>query len=677
MADSTLPHTDWRAPIIANFPPGTASLYPVTAVSDPDGLFREPGLVAAIEANGFLVVPYDDPVAFRFLYEREYRSQDGRGLVVVTPDDPLTIPYDLHERACRDGRVLRVDMATLFPGLDPNVVKELDRTELDALAVAVQRVPPGELGANGSRQYILRHLYECDVEMLVDTPALLARLLRIHYVRRRMPTSLAAWLAEQLNRAGRFQDWPLVALLTDREQFLVFLQERWPIYVKREIGRWQVAEETFVPAVSGPVDLPFGDPDVRVYLDNLFAERLLQPTADVDYEAVRGTWLAWGVAPPASEADRERLDKLTALIEQEMPAETATHQAWLSFGRRYGEWLAVRCRVQPSVTEKERFAYLEEEVTERFAKFLARSYSALRTLPYLPQPVMLHHILPFMSHGWRADDPAKKARKVALLVVDGMAFSQWVILRESLRSRVAPLGMKESAVFAWIPTLTSVSRQSIFSGLEPYRFAASIGTTAREPVHFQRYWEERGFQREAVGYTVQGKQESAELFLDRLQGLVTRPKLRVLGLVLTTVDQMIHGTVTGAAGLHAAVKHWAKTGLFQEVVTLLLAHEFTVFLTADHGNLEAKGIAKVSVGQLVEERGERAAVFKDELLRQQLLAQRPDLVAWSGPGLPPDYRVVLAPGRTAFLGEGHWGVVHGGMAPEEVIVPFVQIGGTQ
>ena len=42
-------------------------------------------------------------------------------------------------------------------------------------------------------------------------------------------------------------------------------------------------------------------------------------------------------------------------------------------------------------------------------------------------------------------------------------------------------------------------------------------------------------------------------------------------------------------------------------------------------------------------------------------------------GLPDDWRTLLAPGRGAFVPEGKHTVGHGGIAMEEVIVPFVKI----
>ena len=70
--------------------------------------------------------------------------------------------------------------------------------------------------------------------------------------------------------------------------------------------------------------------------------------------------------------------------------------------------------------------------------------------------------------------------RVALLIIDGLAIDQWLVIREVLTRTSTSLRMEEWAVFAWVPTLTSVSRQTIFSGEIPLLFADSLTSTSKE-----------------------------------------------------------------------------------------------------------------------------------------------------------------------------------------------------
>ena len=53
--------------------------------------------------------------------------------------------------------------------------------------------------------------------------------------------------------------------------------------------------------------------------------------------------------------------------------------------------------------------------------------------------------------------------------------------------------------------------------------------------------------------------------------------------------------------------------------------------------------------------------------------QSPTAVEWTNTGLPAELKVLLAPKLDAFLNVGDQAVCHGGIALEEVIVPFVEI----
>ena len=114
-------------------------------------------------------------------------------------------------------------------------------------------------------------------------------------------------------------------------------------------------------------------------------------------------------------------------------------------------------------------------------------------------------------------------------------------------------------------------------------------------------------------------------------------------------------------------------GYFRRLVSLLHENGFEVCMTADHGNIEALGMGKPNVGDIADERGQRAHVFRDDLTRATVHAEYDDTIIWPQVGLPDDYRALLAGKRTAFMHKGQRAVTHGGISIEEVIVPFVRI----
>ncbi len=237
---------------------------------------------------------------------------------------------------------------------------------------------------------------------------------------------------------------------------------------------------------------------------------------------------------------------------------------------------------------------------------------------------MLHHVTRFLAHGMGNG-------KRALVVVDGLSLDQWA----ALRGELPPTWLAdEGAVFAWVPTLTSVSRQSIFAGDPPFYFAPTIESTHKEPKHWARFWEDRGLGKSEIAYLCQKDLEDDETYLARVREEAERPKCRALAVVVGTIDQMLHGVVTGTDGLHASVRHWGQRGALDRLLSTLSENGFEIYLTADHGNVEGVGIGKPNVGATAEQRGERVHVFRDELTRSGVAGKYAGTIVWPRSACP-------------------------------------------
>ena len=672
--------TSWRDPIFAQFSRDIAAVARITVVADPDQLLTEAGVIEGIGLRGFEVIGFGDHVAFRYAYEQRFRNiwdaGNATNLVVVlrAPQAELEgLPFDLIQSARRDSRLLAFSLAELFPNLQPHVVAELDRQDLDAVFEA-QRVHRTErLGVNATMDFILRHVYEVAPELIKTPSDLLRMLLRRHYSGNVYPQTLDQHLIQILRASGRWDAWPLEQIVPSRAAFLGFVQERWPLFVGRKVtmgaGLVRDDNDTSGLVYGGPIDLPFDHDDVRVYIDNLFVEGFLTPTKVVTKDAVRGAWYAVGIGGDVTVDGTERLARLVQLFISELPSASSDHQMWAQTAQRLGEALALRWSLAPSLPDAARDAFdaVHGQLEVAFAGWLSAHYAALSSLAPWPRPAMAHHVPRFLAHEM---GPAS-ATKRALVVVDGLALDQWAALRQEGFGR--HWAIDESALFAWVPTLTAVSRQSIFAGDPPFYFAASIETTGREEAHWKRFWENQGLKKAEVAYLCQKSQEEDEIYLERVRQQAEQPKCRVLGVVVGTVDEMIHGVVTGSDGMHANVRHWAERGALEKLIGVLIESGYEVALTADHGNVEGHGMGKPNVGVTAEQRGERVLVFRDDLTRHSVASKYPEALVWENIGLPHDYLPLIAPDRRAFITEGKRTVAHGGACIEEVIVPFVQI----
>ena len=307
---------------------------------------------------------------------------------------------------------------------------------------------------------------------------------------------------------------------------------------------------------------------------------------------------------------------------------------------------------------------LQVQVDTGFAAWLLKRYAGLVNLPPVP-PVMLHHLPRFLARQTGEDRRAK----IALIVVDGLSMDQWLVVRTPLAERQSAYRFREQAVFGWIPSLTSVSRQAAFAGKAPIFFPNSIDTTDKEPALWSQFWADQGFTLNEVVY-VKGLGDSS---LGPVSEALSHPKVKIAGLVVDKVDRIMHGMEMGTAGMHNQVGQWARQPYLGMLLDLLLDQGFQVYLTSDHGNIEADGCGRPTEGAVADHRGERVRIYPDPVLRSKTKELYPAALEWDPLGLPEDYLALLAPARKAFVQENHRTVCHGGVSVEEVIVPLVQI----
>ncbi len=246
---------------------------------------------------------------------------------------------------------------------------------------------------------------------------------------------------------------------------------------------------------------------------------------------------------------------------------------------------------------------------------------------------------------------------------------QWLQIREHLAQRAPRFGFDESACFAWLPTLTSVSRQALFSGLKPREFANSIETTAQEPSLWSRFWQDHGLRLKEVIYR-KGIQRTDQL--PDLDAALIDPAIKVAGIVIDTVDEIVHGAILGKRGIASQITSWCESGFVERLFDLLLAKGFHIYLTADHGNVEAVGIGRLNQGVASEIRGERVRTYRTESLASSTSADI-DAFRLNIAGLPSDFLPLFAGTGRAFVTRGEQIVAHGGLSVEELLVPFVKV----
>jgi len=86
---------------------------------------------------------------------------------------------------------------------------------------------------------------------------------------------------------------------------------------------------------SGPIDIPFDHKDVRVYMDNLFSEGLLQPVSHDQSDKLSKTWVSVGLKIDPESDRRRRMEALMTSISSSIPTANTRYQDWLTFAYRW------------------------------------------------------------------------------------------------------------------------------------------------------------------------------------------------------------------------------------------------------------------------------------------------------------------------------------------------------
>jgi hypothetical protein len=101
----------WRQKVLENF---NLEMHKLILVADPDGILKEESILGYLNSNDFEVLEYSDPVAFRYIYETEFRENKSRKLLVqVLGKNLKVLPYDVLQK----GVSITLSLADFFPKL--------------------------------------------------------------------------------------------------------------------------------------------------------------------------------------------------------------------------------------------------------------------------------------------------------------------------------------------------------------------------------------------------------------------------------------------------------------------------------------------------------------------------------------------------------------------------------
>ena len=333
------------------------------------------------------------------------------------------------------------------------------------------------------------------------------------------------------------------------------------------------------------------------------------------------------------------LDEAVSLAEA-----AVSHRDWTPVAISYGK----AAMFQHSGIALRGFYKKQQQIESAFVKWIEAKYGMLSGVVDRKRPVLLSKVNDFIRKG---ND------KIALIVMDGMSFENFFTIQRMLEHE--PFTYDVQASFSFFPTVTSVARQSIFSGKLPQEHSKPFSLENEEKQWFA-YWREHGYRDQEIAFF---KEEEPEIPI----------QTKVVGIVVNICDDLMHDELQGLSGLQQGVENWAKNMHLVKLLLNLQERGFAIYMTADHGNTSAVAEGRfVKPGVLAEPASRRAVIyqsFADAIELDKFTTER-----YSGTYLPEGYTAYLFDAGTSYGDRGKEYITHGGMTLEEAVVPFVRIG---
>jgi len=286
-------------------------------------------------------------------------------------------------------------------------------------------------------------------------------------------------------------------------------------------------------------------------------------------------------------------------------------------------------------------------INDSFQKWVDTDYFATLHSNAFRMAKSVNQILPHLSMNYDRES------QVALVVIDGFTFWQYTILENHLSKY--GLKINSGCTFAWMPSITMLSRQAIFRGRAPLQDYKQ--NPDNEKKLWFDYWKQSGFATSEIQY------------LYSTDDFYINEGVKRLAFVTVEMDDKMHSS-TDCKDLHSLTENWAGR-IVQQIVDII-NKGFTIYLTSDHGSVLSKGWRALTQEEKVflykdGSRGARHLIYNNTDEQGNFYATNSDIQM-----LKHDNWLAIRNNR-CLAKENTRMITHGGSHFLEMIVPFIQI----
>jgi hypothetical protein len=289
-----------------------------------------------------------------------------------------------------------------------------------------------------------------------------------------------------------------------------------------------------------------------------------------------------------------------------------------------------------------------DEINESFQNWVDKEYFATLQSNALLKAKSVNKILPHIAANREGDE------KIALLVVDGFAYWQYVILKEYLGRET--INIEDGCTLAWMPSITMLSRQAIFRGAVPQQ------DYKQSPENEKKLWVDFWRSQGLGSYDVQYISDKDEFAINE--------GIQCLAVVTVKMDEKMHSS-SDYKDLYSLTENWCPR-IVEQIITIVNAG-YKLYLTSDHGSVLSYGWRTLSQVEKVflykdGSRGARHLIYNNKEEQERFFQENQDIRM-----IKHDNWMSIRDNH-CFVNDRTTMLTHGGSHFLEMIVPLIKIG---
>jgi len=290
-----------------------------------------------------------------------------------------------------------------------------------------------------------------------------------------------------------------------------------------------------------------------------------------------------------------------------------------------------------------------EVINNLFLKHIDLYYNThIISAAHAKKPSVVSKILLYIQFNFNQND------KVALVVIDGMAYWQYLMLAAHFNETI----VNAEVIYSWIPSITQLSRQAIFRGDNPV--STYIQNPTNEAKLWKNFWNKKSILDAQIAYHYN------KLDPDNLSNI------KRLAYVDVSLDDKMHAC-SDYNDLFDLTQNWIENSEIIMNIQRLISEDFTIFITTDHGNIQATGLNSLTHKQKLGtnksgSRSLRHLEYSESWLKTKFLEENQDWKSFLG----ETENTIFVKNDNAFTSNQRI-ITHGGSHMLEVLIPFVRL----